>query len=65
MTDLQALALAKSIRSSAWIVGVSMLLLGLMIWQPWASPKIERIQYTTVDRVPCAVYKNTVDCSIK
>ncbi|WP_041944329.1 hypothetical protein [Tsukamurella paurometabola] len=63
MTDLQALALAKSIRFAAGWLTAGMILLGLMIWQPWASPKVEDVPYGSSDSYSrCVVYKNSVDC---
>lgn len=58
MSDLQALALCRSIRFAAVVIGVSMILLGLMVWQPWAQSKSEVVDQVT----QCVTYKDAVTC---
>ncbi|MGX9297764.1 hypothetical protein [Tsukamurella paurometabola] len=43
MSDLQALALVKSIRFAAVVLGASMIVLGVLIWQPWNGPTEPRV----------------------
>ncbi|GAA1009568.1 hypothetical protein GCM10009551_092350 [Nocardiopsis tropica] len=64
MTDLQALALAKSIRFAAGWLTAGMLLLGLMIWQPWASPEVQNVKWGdgTSGSRECVVHKDAVTC---
>lgn len=47
---------------AAWIVFAGLILAGLMVWQPWASPSYERVKSTTVDYESCVTYKFSVDC---
>lgn len=42
MSDLQALALVKSIRFAAVVIGVSLILLGVMVWQPWGDDEPQK-----------------------
>lgn len=63
MTDLQALALAKSIRYAALVLAAGMVLLGLMIWQPWAEPEHVWVEYNTNQMESCVTYKSSVWCS--
>ncbi|KXP05392.1 hypothetical protein [Tsukamurella tyrosinosolvens] len=63
MSDLQALALVKSIRFAAVVLGVSMILLGLMIWQPWASPSLAMVESKTLTDRACVTYKDAVTCN--
>lgn len=59
--SMDAYRLAEAIRSAArWLV-VGMILLGLMIWQPWASPKYrEASDYR--GKTTCVTYKDSLSC---
>lgn len=58
-TDAQQLI--KAIRNAAVLIVVGLVALGLMIWQPWASPKIEHVERGGI-AYTCVTYKTTVDC---
>ncbi|GAB3133735.1 hypothetical protein GCM10027289_24100 [Tsukamurella serpentis] len=58
-TDAQQLI--KAIRSAAALIFGGMIVLGLMIWQPWASPIIEDVQRGGI-AYTCVTYKTTADC---
>lgn len=59
-TDAQQLI--KAIRQAAVLVFVGLIALGLMVWQPWASPKIDDVQRGGI-KYTCVLYKTTADCS--
>jgi len=61
MTDLHALALAKSIRFAAGVIGICMILLGLMIWQPWAKPQYKEAEDYR-GKTTCIAYKGEISC---
>lgn len=55
---MDAYRLAQAIKFAAVVLGASMILLGLMVWQPWAEP-----QWRVVDDVSsCVTYKDSVTC---
>lgn len=55
---MDAYRLAQAIKFAAVIIGLSMILLGLMIWQPWAQPEADVVDGTTT----CVAYKDSVSC---
>lgn len=55
---MDAYRLAQAIKFAAVVLGVSMILLGLMVWQPWAQTKSEVVDQVT----RCVTYKDSVTC---
>ncbi|VDR36942.1 Uncharacterised protein [Tsukamurella paurometabola] len=51
-----------SVIKAAWIVFAGLILAGLMIWQPWASPAYERVDTRPGEAAFCMTYKFSVDC---
>ncbi|KXP05391.1 hypothetical protein AXK59_07420 [Tsukamurella tyrosinosolvens] len=50
--------------TAAWIVFFGLVLLGVMIWQPWATPKWADVETSDGRQTNsmCTVYKFSVDC---
>lgn len=62
-TDAQQLI--KAIRNAAILIVIGLITLGVLIAQPWATPKLKLVEEDSntlrVSRI-CVVYKNSVDC---
>ncbi|BDD83435.1 hypothetical protein TPB0596_31980 [Tsukamurella pulmonis] len=50
--------------TAAWIVFFGLVLLGVMIWQPWATPQNQHVDSTDGKQTSalCTVYKSTMEC---
>lgn len=60
---MDAYRLAQAIKFAAVVIGLSMILLGLMVWQPWASVREQELTRGNGGyKVTCLVYKETFRC---
>ncbi|BDD83434.1 hypothetical protein TPB0596_31970 [Tsukamurella pulmonis] len=55
---MDAYRLAQAIKFAAVVLGASMILLGLMVWQPWAQPT-----HGIIDGRECVTFKDSVTCA--
>ena len=58
-TDAQQLI--RALRNAAILIFIGVILLGLMVWQPWASPTVEDVLRGGM-KYTCITYKTTADC---
>ena len=59
-TDAQQLI--RAIKNASFLIFVGLIALGIMLWQPWASPTIENVQRGGI-AYTCVTYKTTADCN--